>query len=326
SSQAEVIEKSTTYARAVSGEQDVKKTLIEFKMYSVDEVANEVVNKLKAIDMDLETKYSEEFSLDKAKKIVEESLKRIGEKGNVVSEFNLQKTLQSFGVVYRRKTKSLRLKIEAQELIKINTGEIRKDSFGVGSLRRDCTMFWNDYSMTSGDEVDRKFLKELVDMKEDGELIDMVKIENRYNFKTPLNVALSTYKPERKFIQGLVKKENAQAIDAWIKSLDVGFYSIEYSWRKGEHPKQGSFNPDFFIKTGSDIIVVEIKVDNDVSDENRSKCRYAKEHFARVNELQKEQRYYFKFLSPGSYDLFFKALREKTYGDFRSELEAKIEE
>jgi len=89
---------------------------------------------------------------------------------------------------------------------------------------------------------------------------------------------------------------------------------------------QGSFNPDFFIKAGNDIIVVEIKMDSDVSDENKAKLRYSKEHFARVNELQKEQRYYFKFLSPGSYDLFFKALREKTYKNFRSELEAKLEE
>jgi type III restriction enzyme len=59
---------------------------------------------------------------------------------------------------------------------------------------------------------------------------------------------------------------------------------IEFSWCKGEHPKQGSFNPDFFIKVGNDIIVVEIKMDNDVSDENKAKLRYAREHFARVNE------------------------------------------
>ena len=120
--------------------------------------------------------------------------------------------------------------------------------------------------------------------------------------------------------------QTAKAIDAWIKSLDVGFYSIEYSWRKGEHPKQGSFNPDFFLKIGKDIIVVEIKMDNDVSDENRAKLRYAREHFDRVNGLQQEQKYYFKFLSPGSYDLFFRALSDGTYRDFKSELEAKLEE
>ena len=41
-----------------------------------------------------------------------------------------------------------------------------------------------------------------------------------------------------------------------------------------------------------------------------------REHFERVNELQKEHRYYLKFLSPGSFDLSFKALKEKTYKDF----------
>ena len=101
---------------------------------------------------------------------------------------------------------------------------------------------------------------------------------------------------------------------------------IEWFKRHRDGVAQGAWYPDFFIKVANDIIVVEIKMDNDVSDENKAKLRYSKEHFARVNELQKEQRYYFKFLSPESYDLFFKALREKTYTDFRSELEAKLEE
>ena len=325
SSQAEEVEKSTTYARAVSEEEDVKKTLIKFKMYSVDDVANEVVNKLRVIDMDLGTSYSAEFGVEKVKKVIEESLKRIGGKGNVVSESNLQKTLQSFGVVYRKRAKSLRLKIEAQDLIKINTREISKNSIGVGSLRRDNTVFWDDYSMSLGEAVDRKLLKEL-DEDESLPRSAMKKVENKYNFKTPLNVALASYEPERRFIRGLTAEQTAQTIDAWIKSLDVGFYSIEYSWRKGEHPKQGSFNPDFFIRIGKDIVVVEIKADDDISDENKAKLRYTKEHFAKVNELQKEQQYYFKFLSPESYDLFLKSLRGKTYKDFKSELEAKLEE
>jgi type III restriction enzyme len=66
-------------------------------------------------------------------------------------------------------------------------------------------------------------------------------------------------------------------------------------------------------------------MDDDLSDENKAKLRYAREHFLRVNKLQKEQVYYFKLLSPVSYALFFKALREKIYGDFKSELEAKLE-
>jgi len=325
SSQAEEVEKSTTYVRAVSGEQDVKKTLIEFKMYSVEEVAHDVFNRLFIFDQEAETKYSEQFSKGKIAEIIRESLKRIKDESGKVSEANRSHTLAAFGVIRRKGTKSLRLKIEAQELIKINTREIGKNSLGVGSLRRDSTVFYDDYSMSLGEAADIKLLKEL-----EGDMSlprsALIKVDNKYNFKTPLNVALASYGPERRFIQELTADQTAKAIDAWIKSLDIGFYSIEYSWRKGEHPKQGSFNPDFFLKIGKDIIVVEIKMDNDVSDENRAKLRYAREHFARVNELQQEQKYYFKFLSPGSYDLFSRALSDGTYRDFKSELEAKLEE
>ncbi len=325
SSQAEAVEKSTTYARAVSGEQDVKKTLIEFKMYTVEEVAYDVFNRLLIFDQEAGTEYSKNFPKGKIEQIIRKSLEEIKDKSGKVSEANRNQTLAAFGVIRRKGAKSLRLKIEAKDLAMINTSEIKKNSLGVGSLRRDSTIFWDDYSMSTGEEADRKLLKEL---EEDESLprSALIKVANKYNFKTPLNVVFASYEPERKFIRGLTDEQTARAIDAWIKSLDVGFYSIEYSWRKGEHPKQGSFNPDFFIKKGSDIFVVEIKMDNDVSDENRAKLRYAKEHFERVNGLQNEQRYYFKFLSPESFDLFFKVLRNGAYRDFKSELEARLEE
>ena len=325
SSQAAAVEKSTTYARAVSGEQEVKKTLIEFKMYPVEEVAHDVFNRLLIYDQEAGTNYSEQFPRRKIAEIIKKSLERIDDKTGKVSEANRNQTLAAFGVIGRKGAKSLRLKIEAKELIKINTKEIKKNSLGMGSLRRDSTVFYDDYSLNLGEEADRKLLREL---EEDESLprSALVKVTNKYNFKTPLNVVLASYEPERRFIRGLTAEQTAQAIDAWIKSLDVGFYSIEYSWRKGEHPERGSFNPDFFIKVGNDIVVVEIKMDNDVSDENKAKLRYAREHFARVNDLQQEQRYHFKFLSPVSYELFFKALREKTYGNFKSELETKLED
>jgi len=325
SSQAEAVEKSTTYARAVSGEQDVKKTLIEFNLYSVQEVAHDVFNRLLIFDQEAGSQYSENFTERKIAEVIRKSLEVIKDKTNKVSEANRNQTLASFGVIRRKGTKSLRLKIEAKDLIELSTNKIKKNSLGVGSLRHGSTVFWDDYSMTSGDPVDRKVLKEL---EEDESLprSAMIKIENKYFFKTPLNVAFASYEPERKFIRGLTAEKTAKAIDAWIKSLDVGFYSIEYSWRKGEHPKQGSFNPDFFIKMDKDVIVVEIKMDNDVSDENKAKLRYAREHFVKVNDLQNEQRYYFKFLSPGGFDMFFKALSDGSYKEFKSELDAKLEE
>jgi type III restriction enzyme len=324
SSQEGIAEKSTTYVRAVSGEQEVKKTLIEFKMYSIEEVAQDVFNRLLIFDQEAGTNYSDEFSKDKITNIIKKSLKRIEDKTGKLNEANRNHTLAAFGVIRRKGAKSLRLKIEPQQVIKINTREIGKNHIGVGSLRRDSTVFYDDYSMSLGEAADRKLLRNL-DEDESLPRSALIKITNKYNFKTPLNVVFASYEPERKFLRGLTAEQTARAIDAWIKSLDVGFYSIEYSWRKGEHPKQGSFNPDMFIKLDSDIIVVEIKMDNDISDENKAKLRYARGHFSRLNMLQKDQKYYFKILSPKSFDLFFKCLQKGNYRAFKSELEAQLE-
>lgn len=326
SSQDEIIPEKTEYEIAVTGVRETREYSITQQMYSVEDVANDIFNRLYWFDQDAGTKYCEEWTKEKIVKIIKQSLLEVKDKTGRVSEKNRQKTLQAFGVIGRKTSTFPRIVPKSKEPYKINTREINKNSIGLGALRRDSTIFWDDYSLRLGEENERKLLKELIEMKEDGELIDLVRVDNYYNFKTPLNLVLSSFKPERKFIKGLIADQTAKAIDGWIKSLDVGFYSIEYSWRKGEHHKQGSFNPDFFIKVNNDIIVVEIKMDNDVSDENKAKLRYAREHFAKVNELQKEQRYDFKFISPESYDLFFKALREKAYKDFKSELEAKLEE
>jgi len=326
SSQDEILPRKTEYEMAVTGVRDIKEYEIKFNMYPIKEVAHDIFNRLLWHDQDAGTKYSKEWPETKIIEFIKQSLQKVNDKTGKVSEENRQKTLQAFGVIKRGRSIFPRIVPKSKEPYKINTQKMDKHSTGIGALRRDNTLFYDDYALTVSDEHDQKLLKELINMKDDGELIDIVKIENKYNFKTPLNVILSSSKPERKFIQNLTKEENAKAVDTWIKSPDIGFYSIEYSWRKGEHPKRGSFNPDFFIKIANDIIVVEIKMDDDVSAENAAKLEYAHAHFGHLNELQNEHRYYFKFLSPKSYDQFFKALREKNYVYFKSELEAKLEE
>ena len=69
--------------------------------------------------------------------------------------------------------------------------------------------------------------------------------------------------------------------------------------------KRGKFNPDFFIKAGNLILVVETKGNEELresSEENRKKNEYAVAHFDRVNEhLAQESsttRYKFNFLTP----------------------------
>jgi type III restriction enzyme len=290
----------------------------------VEDVAHDVYERLRSIDDEKGTDYSRQFPKARIAEIIKKSLEHVKDKTGKVSEANYNRTIAAFGVIERKSAKTLRFTIEAQDLVKISTAKMSKTSTGVGALRRDETVVYDEYSMQLGEAADRKQLKEL---REDDGLRQgaLLNVPNKYNFKTPLNVVLVSFDPERRFVRELTSDRTAKVIDAWIKSPDIGFYSIEYSWRKGEHPKQGSFNPDFFIKLGEHILVIETKMDDDVSEENKAKLKYAREHFARVNELQKEQQYCFKFLSPSSYELFFKSLNDKTYTDFKSDLEAKLE-
>jgi type III restriction enzyme len=202
--------------------------------------------------------------------------------------------------------------------------------------------------LSKSSEEDIAVLEELIKegvvykIKRDGRLevegevkttsIFLFKTVNKFNFKTPLNVVFTHSEPERKFVEKLIA--NSDLIDAWIKSRDTGFYSIDYSWRKGEHPKQAKFNPDFFIKVGNKIIVIEIKEDTlinkikengNLAKETRAKYRYAIDHFQRLNSLQKEQVYYFSFLTPVDFDNFFGILKKGKFTGFKSKLDAELE-
>jgi len=348
SSQLEGVEKETTYERAVTGIREKKVTYITYKMYSIDEVAQEIWNRLRVFDVEEGTNYSKEFTKKRIKKVLKNSLKKIGWDKDTITEENYRKTLQAFGVIKRKKAKTLRFEIEAKELRKLSTKDLKKTSVGIGSFRRGVSVFYDEDSLSKSSQEDIAVLKELIGegvvykIRSDGKLevegeikntgIYLFKVANKFNFKTPLNVVFTHSEPERKFVEKLIV--NAGLIDAWIKSRDTGFYSIEYSWRKGEHPKQAKFNPDFFIKMKNKIIVVEIKEDKlidkikengDIAKEMRSKYRSTIAHFDRLNSLQKGQIYFFTFLTPKDFDKFFGILKSKTFSGFKSQLDAELE-
>jgi len=332
SSQLKGVEKETVYERALTGVRDKKTTDIIYRMRSVDEVVCEIWNRLRVFDVEEETTYSKEFSKERIKKILNNSLKKIDWRENSISEENYRKALQSFGVIKRKKAKTLRFEIEAEDLKKLSTKDLKKTSLGIGTFRRGSSVFFDEDSLSISSEEDILVLEELI---EDETLPRMAikEVKNKFDFKTPLNVVFTHSEPERKFVEKLVA--NANLIDAWVKSRDTGFYSIDYSWRKGEHPKQSKFNPDFFIKVNNHIIVIEIKDDaligkmkesGDLSKETRAKYRYAKAHFQRLNELQKEYIYHFSFLTPLDFDNFFGTLKKKGVVEFESKLNAELEE
>jgi type III restriction enzyme len=338
-SQIEDEEKTTEYT-TLAGEVYSKNTLIEYSTYTVDEVVNKIYEEFSTREWegrilklpdgqytknDLPPKYV-------IKNIVKKSMERVGIKGDCLVEKNRQKILQAFGTLLRKKGKTVVNMRKISEPILINTSNMDKESMAIGNLRHGCTVFYSDNFENELTEEDKE---KLIMVKNDESLPKSADKEiNFYLFKTPLNIVFTNAEPERKFVEHLCKKENADKIDCWLKSRDQGFYSIEYSWRKGEHPKQQTFNPDFFIKVTKDgieyIIIVEVKTDNDDSDENKAKFKWARQHFKDLNlELEKngiKQKYIFHFLSPCSYSEFFEYLRDGRLldGKFKSDLEDKL--
>ncbi len=330
--QSPALERETEYVRATTGESRRKKTLVKYKMFSIDEIAEQLHNRFKSIDMETAetenpTNYAEKYNLEWLKKLIRNSLDRIGESGDQVSDDNRQRIYQAFGVIHRAAAKVVRYRMSPKALIEVNTKDRNRNSVGYAAIKRgDATIFLDELTYKLSDEESLTFIKDLED-DESRPVSAMEKIENKYNFKTPLNLAISDHKPERLFIRELIAQKNSIAIDSCLKSTDQDFYPIEYSWKKGEHPKRGRFNPDFFIKIGDNILVIEIKGDEEIrepSDENKAKYKAAKNHFKTLNEQQDKLKYYFNFLTPEDYDYYFDHLRNGNY-NFSSKLDAELE-
>jgi type III restriction enzyme len=274
-----------------------------------------------------ETDFTDKYPLPFIRQLILASLQRIEDNEEKISADNRQKILAAFGVTQRGSAKRVRYDIAPKALQPFSTTIRQRDSIGVSALRRqDATIFWDDNSSNLSNEDTRLVLQEVLDDK-GLRCSAWEHVENAYHFKTPLNLVFADHKPERAFIRHLVAPENATVIDAWIKSTDSSFYPIEYAWRKGEHPKRGFFNPDFFIKKENHIQVVEIKGDEEItdpSDENKGKYRAAQEHFKTLNDQQSESIYHFYFLTPTDYDAFFKFIREGKY-TFISQLQTSLE-
>ena len=330
--QAPALERETEYVRATTGESRRKKTLVKYKMFKIDEIAEQLNNRFKSIDMetadtDNPTNYAEKYNLDWLKKLIHDSLARIGENRDQISDDNRQKIYQAFGVIHRSAAKVVRYRMSPKALIERNTNDRSRNSVGYASIKRgESSIFYDDMTLKSRDEESIKFLQEL-ENDDSRPVSALEKIKNTYNFKTPLNLVISDHKPERLFIKRLIASENSKAIDSWLKSTDQDFYPIEYSWKKGEHPKRGRFNPDFFIKIKNNILVIEIKGDEEIrehSDENKAKYKAAKIHFKTLNEQQNKLKYYFNFLTPEDYDYYFDHLRNNNF-NFSSKLDAELE-
>jgi len=212
-----------------------------------------------------------------------------------------------------------------KEPIVLETQMMEKASARYSSLKNGVVVFFsNEYEKEIPEEE-----KEVLDQFREEFPGKLFKQKNIYDLKTPLNLIFTTREPEQKFVELLTNSTVAQKIDSWVKSRDVGFYSITYILKRGTNPKE--FNPDFFIKIGDKIAVIETKTDNDLSRENYSKMVDSKNHFSLLNsELKKmgiSTQYSFNILSPSSYPDFENKLMDGSYfNGFNSEIEILLQE
>lgn len=341
-SQIEETEKEAEYTD-LFGLINSKNTLIHYNTYSVDWIVNKIHSELKLREWEgkilkLPTgSYSKEKLPPKEEinKIIRNSMVKVGILGDQLIDKNMLKILSSFNTLLRKTGKTTVYERTVTEPFIINTANIERESIAIGNLRHNSTVF---YSTDYAKEIKSEMVEILDAVIEDMSFPKSASKEvNAFVFKTPLDLVFSKFEPERKFIEHLCRNDNAQKIESWIKSKDMGFYSIEYSITSvaGKHSKVQYFNPDFFIKlmdkNTTHYIVVEIKADGDVSLENKAKLKYGRLHFNNLNEEMKSRKikesYHFHFLSPNSYVVFFDFLRNSNLfeGKFRSDLEDKLE-
>lgn len=325
---------SIDFERAATGERYKWQTQIRHKTYTPHDVAVEMYRRLEdAQDPDntnpkMRTSYTKKYPVNRLEQIVKKSLGRL--KAEKATEGMKQKFLQSLGTLRRKVSENVRYTPVVDRYVTLSTRQRQSDSASAADLRATKTLFYTD--QTRGNLLDEQaeFFDEVA---EPGSDFKCVYVANQHDFKTPLSAVIADHENERRFVNMLLDPENVPHYDAWIKSTTVRFYEIDFAWKKGEHPKRGRFSPDFFVKAGDLILVIEIKDDEELrepSEENRKKNEYALAHFQRVNEhLDQESnplRYVFQFLTRRNFNNFFQSLRDGNIATFRSELDVKLAE
>lgn len=321
------------FERAATGERYKWQTKVEHKTYMPREVAEAMYERLEeALDPAKPPPkgqaYTDQFPIERLEKIVSDSLARL--KTDKATESMKQKFLQSLGPLRRKTSENVRYTPVVNRYLTLSTEDRQQDSVSTSELRKTKSYFYTDETSGSLQDEQAEFWHELT---EAGSGFKVVLIANRHDFKTPLCGVIADSDPEKRFISALLQPANVACHTAWIKSTPIRFYEIEYSWKKGNWAKRGRFSPDFFIKVGDLVLVLEIKGDEelrDPSEENRKKNEYAVAHFARINEhleaTRSPARYKFNFLTESGFNKFFQSLRDGTIAHFRSELDVKLSE
>lgn len=307
-------------------------TTYEHEQVTVQEMANILYSRFEDLeDREYVSEYQNLWPVSKIQNMIEESLEKSG--NTHITKSLKNRFLSSMNVIFRDESKVVTYDIEPKEYFEVSTKTLPKNTSDISGFKESKVLFYSS-------DLEKNLLNDRASLDTFKELTDTSNgykykyIDNKYNFKTPQFGIVTTGNPEKEFLDRLTTNmEVVKNIDSFVKSDDMNFYSIDYSWQKGSHHKNGQFNPDWFIKQGDNIIAVEIKDDSQISDpdaENIGKNKAAIKHFELLNEYSltndNPTRYKFTFLTPKDFDIFFKKLTEKDVMNYKSQLDVKLAE
>jgi type III restriction enzyme len=264
--------------------------------------------------------------------LIGDALTRLNLKGTALSQENRQRILSTFGGLRQRTTRAgAEWAVEPNGLTTKSTKEMGAVRERISGLTSHVGLAYDELSEKLGTPDDAAALKKAKEIEAEVPTF-LRRVDNHFLLKSPVNLVLSSHRPEREFVERLLAPDNAAAVKAWVKAPDVGFYTIEYGYQPGGNgrSKRGSFNPDFLLlrEDADEVVVVEVKADEDITDQNRGKLAFASAYFTKVNQLlaarSEPRRYQFHFVSPCDYDDFFAGLRDGNLGGFISSLQGAL--
>ena len=157
------------FERAVTGEHTEFKTEIQHKTWTIEDVAEQMFQRLKSIDEESKdaddlkdrTNYAKKFPIEKCEAIVRESMKRAGDTSGRIIDENRQRFLQALGTLRRKSAKRVVYKLSPKALVVRNTGERQVESCSAAELRRGAKrVFYPPGCEATLDDEQKEFFRE----------------------------------------------------------------------------------------------------------------------------------------------------------------------
>lgn len=296
---------------------------------TLDFIVNDILRKFRNINFE-NTKFfkadRKDFpGLEEIKTEIKNAMENAGISGNKISLENKKIIELHFNKLISKGTKKITRESIKGNLFGLITNNLPSSSINIGKLEEDgYEIITNnfvedipeDFATLEKELISKNMEQEtLFGARAEASIIKKISVKGNLfsidseKFKTPQNCIIISHKPEFYFVTRLL--ENNEMYDSFIKSSDMGFYSIDYTyWKNQKDRKTGSFNPDFFFKVSLEkysklitnemakaklrelenkgfeeiIFSVELKSESDDSEMTKQKEKAAIEHFKNLNE------------------------------------------